>query len=117
MNFLKRLLGKKNLLQNWHLPTDIQSYKRINNADSVQFVNNNESRVLYFSTMHFNANQILSNNFLENTQPQIIQTENGWEMKGMKHGGNEILVCVFSFTDEKDKEWVMDLFACIDYVV
>lgn len=116
MNFLKRLLGKKNLLQNWHLPTDIQSYKRINNADSVQFVNNNESRFLYFSTMVFNGNQLLSNNFIENMKPQITKTENGWEMKGIKHGGNEILVCVFSFTDEKDENWAMDLFACIEYI-
>ncbi len=116
MNFFKRLLGKTKLLQNWHLPTDIQSYKMINNADFVQFVNANESRVLYFSTMVFNGNQLLSNNFIENMKPQITKTENGWEMKGIKHGGNEILVCVFSFTDEKDENWAMDLFACIEYI-
>lgn len=117
MNFFRRLIGKKDLLQNWHLPKGIQSYKMINNTDSVQFVNANESRVLYFSTIVFNGNQLLSSNFLENTQPQITKTENGWEMKVIKHGGNEILVCVFSFTDEKDIEWAMDLFASIEYKI
>lgn len=35
---------------------------------------------------------------------------------GAKHGGNEVLVCAFTYTNEDDEAWMKNLFKSITYI-
>jgi len=114
LSFFRNRKKKEYLLQNWHIPVEA-SYELIDNGDSIQYVNEDESRILYFSKLSIDGNKALSSELFAQTTPSIKFSENGWECKGTKQGGNEILVCVFSFTNEEDKEYMNDLFTSINY--
>ncbi|MBS1687009.1 MAG: hypothetical protein JSS76_19885 [Bacteroidetes bacterium] len=109
LDFLKNLFPAKDPFRKWQLSIDA-SYKRINNEDSVQFVNADESRILYFSILHISGDGPLSGPLQEMNGPTVRQTENGWEMKGFKHAGNTVLVCLFSFTQQDDEASLRDIF-------
>lgn len=106
---------ENNLLHNWRIPID-ESYEVIKNNDSWQFVNEDESRMLYFSILKFGGDPSITGQVLNTTQPSVMHTENGWQLKGSKHEKNEMLVCVFSFTSEKEKQWAESLFADIVFI-
>jgi len=114
LNFLKKNRDKKPL-QNWQIPVEA-GYRQINNGDSVQFVNADESIVLYFSILTASNKSPLSGDVLAKMQPSVMRLENGWQLKGARSGGKEILVCVCSFTNEDDEALVKDLFANITYI-
>ncbi|MCW3121109.1 MAG: hypothetical protein JWQ38_601 [Flavipsychrobacter sp.] len=115
LRFLKKMLRGKDLFQNWSIPIGAD-YQRIDNNDSLQFINKDESRILYFSILTIKNNHLISTNTIANREPTITQSENGWDFKGVKERGNEVLVCVFSFTNESDETWIKNLFTRVTYI-
>jgi hypothetical protein len=115
LRFFKKRDSDKNLLQNWQIPVGTD-YRLINNSDSIQFVNADESVVLYFSILTITNNSLLPKEGLAKMQPSVTSGENGWQFKGARSGGKEMLVCVFSFTNESDEVLVKDLFTNIVYI-
>ena len=105
---------KKALLSNWKIPIDT-SFNLIDNGDSMQFVNGNEARILYFSTLSVTGKPSLLSETYKQMQPSISKTENGWQLKGAKNQDREILICVFLFTDDNDRQWAIDLFDNISF--
>ena len=77
----------------------------------------NKSRILYFSILTITGGQLLSGETFAKIQPSVIRSENGWQFKGVRKGENEVLVCVFTFTNESDEAWMKELFANIAYIV
>ncbi len=114
-NFFKSKKKTCDLLQGWHIPIDT-SYKRINNSDSVQFMNANESRILYFSPLAVTGNQLFSAETFAKMKISVIKTESGWQLKGVKHADNKVLVCVFTYTNDADEIWMKTLFDNINYM-
>jgi len=115
LHFFKKRKDDKNLFKNWQIPVD-DHYRLINNGDSIQFINADESRILYFSILVITNGPLLSGETLAKKQPSVVRSENGWQFKGARQVGNEVLVCVFSFTNESDEAWMKDLFANIAYI-
>jgi hypothetical protein len=105
----------KNLLQNWQIPVDAQ-FERIDNGDSIQYVNDDATLVLYFSILLINEDKLLQGDLLAKMEPSVTRTERGWDLKGARPGNNEVLICLFSFTNESDEVQLKDLFANIVYV-
>lgn len=60
--------------------------------------------------------QLLTGAAFTKMQPTITRSEYGWEFKGAKQGGKEVLVCAFSFKNEYDKDVMKDLFEGIEYL-
>jgi hypothetical protein len=114
LGFFKKNRDKKPL-QNWQIPIDAQ-YRLINNGDSIQFVNADESLILYFSLLTTTNNSLLASEVVAKMQPSVTRSENGWQFKGARSGGKEVLVCVFSFINESDEALVKELFANIVYI-
>ncbi|HVU96511.1 MAG TPA: hypothetical protein VHE34_14885 [Puia sp.] len=102
-------------LSNWQLPLDA-SYKSILNQDSVQYVNESGSRVLYFSVLTFSGSSLLPDGILKKMAPTVTLDDGGWHLKGAKQGANEILNCVFTFTNKGDEAVMRELFDNIVYV-
>ena len=50
LSFFRKKQSNKRPFQNWQIPV-ATSYQMINNGDSVQFVNADGSRILYFSLL------------------------------------------------------------------
>jgi len=48
--------------------------------------------------------------------PSVTRSDNGWQFKGAKQGGNEVLVCAFTFMNESDEVSVKELFTNIVYI-
>ncbi|MBS1605059.1 MAG: hypothetical protein JST42_20520 [Bacteroidetes bacterium] len=115
LRFFKGKKKSRDLLQNWQIPLDA-SYRIINNGDSIQFVNDDESRILYFSILTTTGDQVFSGEILAKMQPSLTQSENAWQFKGARQGSNEILICLFTFTDKVDEVQMRDLFANIVYI-
>lgn len=115
LRFFRKRNRDKNMLQNWQIPLDAD-YLLIDNGDSIQFVNADESLVFYFSILPITKNSLVTDDVLAKMQPSVTRVENGWQFKGAKSGSREVLVCVFSFTNESDEGLVRELFAGIVYV-
>jgi hypothetical protein len=49
-------------------------------------------------------------------QPTVTRSDEGWQFKGTRHEGNELLVCVFNFTNESDEVLVKELYTNIVYI-
>ena len=112
-NFLKKS-KKKDLLQNWQIAID-GSFRQIINEDSIQFANADDSRVLYFSLLSMDSNGPLSADTLSKMQVRVTHENGSWQLKGARHGGYEVLICVFTYTDERDGAWMKDLFEGISF--
>ncbi|RAJ05214.1 hypothetical protein LX64_02368 [Chitinophaga skermanii] len=97
---------------NWQLPID-DTYLAIYNDDSIQYVSEDESIIIFISIIKGAEN---TNHILTNTPPSIAFSEDSWLLKGTKTGGQEILVCVISFSKESDTQMVKELFASIVYI-
>jgi hypothetical protein len=115
LNFFRKRQGDKSPFQNWQIPVDA-SYQLVNNGNSIQFVNADESRILYFSLLTVAGNSLLPGDILTKMSPSVTSYDNGWQFKGARQGGNEVLVCVFTFTNESDEGRMKELFANIVYI-
>jgi hypothetical protein len=105
-NWFKR---KKSLLANWDFE-DIEGFKTIQNPDSIQFVNENCTKIIYFSVLTVDGRGILDGYA---GKPIIIETDNGWQLKGSKKASNKILICVISVSSKDDIEWARTFFESI----
>lgn len=114
LSLLKKLFGGRRILSNWHIPLDA-SYEKIDNGDSVQFINADNSRVLYFSVLVIKNSDVLPPTALTSKDHTTERTDDGWVFKAAKGGGNEVLVCAFSFTNESDEAYMKELFNKITY--
>ena len=103
------------MLQNWRIPFEA-SYRPIDNGDSIQYVNEDESRILYFSMLMLTDSQVFSGDAMTKMQPSLTKSEDGWQLKGAKHGGKEVIICVFTFTNETDEAQMKNLFKNIEYI-
>jgi len=115
LSFFKKRKDDNNLLKNWQIPIE-SHYRLINNGDSIQFTNADGSHILYFSILVVKNGPLLSGETFAKMQPSVTALENGWQFKGARQGGNEVLVCVFTFTNKSDETWMKDLFANIAYI-
>jgi hypothetical protein len=115
LSFFKKKQSNKRPFQNWQIPVDT-SYQMINNGDSIQFVNADGSRILYFSLLTVEGNSLLTGEILAKMSPSVTRSDNGWQFKGARQGGNEVLVCAFTFMNESDEVSVKELFTNIVYI-
>jgi hypothetical protein len=113
LHFLKKNRTPKTL-QNWKIPVTAR-YRCIDYGDSMQYVNEEAGHVLYFSVLT-TTGRLLSSEEEVKMQPSVSRSEKGWDLKGARAGGKEMLVCLFSFRNETDEGLVKDLFANIVYV-
>ncbi|PQJ12604.1 hypothetical protein CJD36_002335 [Flavipsychrobacter stenotrophus] len=112
--FFKKVEKNKDILRNWRIPIDL-SYERIDNDKSVQFTNADGSRVLYFSILIVKGNNSLLGSSFSNSKASIMYADDCWHLKGHKPNGNEVLVCVFTYTNEEDEAILNNLFDGIQY--
>jgi len=111
-SFLKR--NRKKPLDSWRIPVD-DNFRKIINRDSVQFVKSDQNIVLYFSILIMSSGELITGDAFTKMQPTITRSEYGWEFKGAKQAGKEVLICAFSFKNDDDKDLMKDLFEGIVY--
>jgi hypothetical protein len=102
-NWFKRNKSKNSILNQWHIE-GTSGFKIIKNPDSIQYVNDDASRVIYISALIIQGND---HSVVEPiiSRPTIIEAANEWHIKGAKKSKNQILVCVISVKNDKDIEW------------
>src|SRR3569623_926581 len=100
-------------LRDWSFDAG-SGFKLINNGDSVQYVNGDESIIIYFSVLTVKGKPILEGNGIYGA-PTLKQDDYGWQFKGVKKGNNQLLVCAISFKNESDTKWVRDFFDSVNY--
>jgi hypothetical protein len=107
-NWFKR---KKSFLQNWHFE-DILGFEMIQNSDSIQYVNKDASKTIYFSVLNVSGSDVFSIDSFAG-KPTIIENINGWQLKGAKKFKNQVLICVISVSKQNDVEWAKIFFDSI----
>ena len=115
LDFFKKRKGNNLPFRNWQIPVDA-SYQLINNGDSIQFVNADQSHILYFSVLTFTGKSLLPGEISTKVPPKLTHSDADWQFKGTRQEGNELLVCVFTFTNESDDVLMQELFANIVYI-
>lgn len=106
-------MRKKVDFRNWDVDPG-SGFELINNQDSIQYVNEDASRVIYFSVLHVSGNDIISNEVIPD-EPKIIEDANGWQLKGIKKSMGQVLVCVISYKNQDDTKWARVFFDSIKY--
>ena len=110
-NFFKK--SKENKVGPKHWDYDIYpDFRLINNGDSIQYINGDESRIIYLSVLIISGSSLLPSKLFKG-EPAITNDANGWQLKGTKRLPNEAIVCVINFVDEKDAEWAKCFFDSI----
>ncbi len=102
---------KKSILQNLDFE-DIKGFEMFQNPDSLQYVNKDESKVIYFSALSVSGGDVFSIDSYVG-KPTIIEYASGWQLKGAKKFGNQILICVISVSKKDDVEWAKIFFDSI----
>ncbi|MCO5949407.1 hypothetical protein [Mucilaginibacter flavidus] len=110
-NWFKRNSQGKSILANWNIE-DIPGFEKIYNPDSVQYVNNDGSKVIYFSVLTVSGNDLFPIDAYT-VDPSVIEDTNGWKLKGAKKSKNQILVCVISGVNPDDIGWAKAFFDSI----
>ena len=113
-NFFRIRKKDKTPLQNWSIPID-DSFRKIVNRDSIQFANPNGSRVLYFSLLRVTGKELFVADASAKKRITVTREHGSWQLKGIRQGGNELLVCAFTYTNEGDEAWMKNLFESIEY--
>jgi hypothetical protein len=108
-NWLKRKKKTKVSFPNWQVQSD--GFDMIDNETSIQYVNADGTRVVYVSVLLVEGGGSISSSTLG--PPTIVEDENGWNLKGTKIAGREVLVCVISFKDAEDSAWARFFFDSI----
>jgi hypothetical protein len=112
-NLFKKRNENRPGLKNWEMDPG-PGFRFIDNGDSVQYVNEDASKVIYFSVLEIRGNSLITEDVLSE-EPKIIEDANGWQLKGIKKEQGQILVCVISFKDKDDTIWVKEFFNSILY--
>jgi len=89
-------------------------FELINNQDSIQYVNEDASRVIYFSVLDVSGNDIISNAVIPD-EPKVIEDANVWQLKGVKKSVGQVLICVISYRHQDDTKWAREFFDSIKY--
>lgn len=110
-NWLKKNSIRKSILTNWNIE-DISGFEKIYSPDSVQYTNNDGSRVIYFSVLTVSGNNLFATDAYTG-DPSVIEDTNGWKLKGAKRSKNQILVCVISGENLDDIGWAKAFFDSI----
>lgn len=107
-NWFKR---KKDGLDNWSFE-GIEDFKMIRNSDSIQYVNSDSTRFIYFSVLTVSGGNVFPIDSYIDKQT-VIQNGHRWDLKGAKNINNQILICVISVTRQDDIEWAKMFFDSI----
>ena len=110
-NWFKRKNKNQSFLDNWNIE-NISGFKIIKNPDSIQYINDNESKVIYISslTVQGNDHSLVEPNL---SKPTIVEEANQWHLKGAKKSNNQILICVITVKESKDIQWAKSFFDAI----
>jgi len=109
-NWLKKKSKESLIVSHWHID-DIPGFKKIQNTDSIQYINEDKSRIIYFSVLKVSDKR--PSLLPKATGPVVKKDDNGWQLKGSKLSENQILVCVISVTREEDLDWAKAFFTSI----
>lgn len=110
-SWFKRKRNPDSFLSYWDTG-DLMGFKKIDNDDSVQFVDDRSNKIIYFSMLIVSGNNLILPS-THNVEPTITESEGGWQLKGMKKSGTKILVCVISLKNYNDVEWAKNFFNLI----
>lgn len=108
--WLKKNDGKNLILTNWDIGYT-QGFKKIQNPDSVQYVNEDDTKVIYFSLLTVSGNSFVTD--IYSKEPKVVEDANGWQLKSTKKFKDQILVCVVSVANQDDIEWARTFFDSI----
>ena len=93
---------------NWHIPLGAE-YRRIENDDSIQFVSDEEGRVVYVSKLSVRNSDAGAED--QQPLPPVIEHDtSGFHLKGTKAHEGQVLVIVITFAKHADEAWALDLF-------
>lgn len=112
-NLFKRNKEKRFSPADWTIG-DMPGFKVIHNPDSVQYVNEDAGKVIYFSVLTVSGKNLFTNDAIPEG-PAITATDGGWQLKGARKSPGQILVCVISLMNQDDIEWAKDFFNSIRY--
>jgi|GEM_PF-1627667 len=91
-------------------------FRVITNEDSIQYVNEDASKVIYFSVLIVQGNSHVAGDALHRErEPEIVEDANGWQFKGMKAATGQVLVCVVTVKDQADLQWAKEFFSSVRY--
>ncbi len=107
-NWLKR---KTPTLNDWGIG-DVAGFEFIRNDDSIQYFNEDSSKVIYFSLLKVDGPDTFSLGSHAG-KPTILEDENGWQVKGTKKSQNQVLICLISVNKHEDIEWEKIFFNAI----
>lgn len=110
-NWLNRKKKPTVGFRNWQV--EAPGFEVIDNGRSIQYINADGSRVVYLSVLEVGGDQPITSL----APPIIVEEENGWNFKGTKIAGREVLVCVISFNEADDSAWARSFFDAIVPVI
>lgn len=111
-HWLKRQKSKSSILENWDFYR-IPDFNIVYNPDSIQYVNRDESIVIYFSVLTVGGSDLF-NVGAHDGKPTITEIADGWQLKGTKKSKLQLLVCVISIVNREDIEWAQLFFDSIN---
>ncbi len=98
-NWLRKTDKNNSRLKGWNI-NDIDGFKRIHNNDSIQYVNEDTSKVIYFSVLTISGGNVFQ--IGDNIGTTIKEDADGWHLKGFKKHKNKVLVCVITVKEKND---------------
>lgn len=102
---------KNEILKNWRVVVD-KDFTEINNGNSIQFHNQDESRIIYLSVLAVTPENDESFELPKKFehQPEIIKEGRWYHLRGTKIHGNQVLIVVITFKNKNDELWANDFF-------
>jgi hypothetical protein len=101
-------------INKWQVPVP-EGFTEIDNRDSIQLRNADESRIVYLSVLTVKDEKGESVDLSNKTEspPEVVHEENCYHLRGTKVQRNEILVVVITFKDRSDEIWARDFLSKI----
>ena len=97
-------------IKKWQVPVP-EGFTEIDNGDSIQLRNADESRIVYLSVLTAKNEKGEAVDLSNKTESpaEVVHEENCYHLRGTKVRRNEILVVVITFKDRSDEIWARDL--------
>ena len=80
-NWLRKTGNNSSRLKDWNI-NDIDGFKKIHNNDSIQYVNEDTSKVIYFSVLTITGGNVFQ--IGDDIGTTIKEDADGWHLKGFK---------------------------------